>query len=280
MKDKKLPALQFYPGDWRKDMGVQSLSFHDRGVWFEMLMLMHDSERRGVLVLNGKAMSDEMIARAIGLDNQMFNQTLTTLLTNGVAGREQETGAVINRRMVRDEYLRKIRADAGSKGGNPVLLNQIPTTLVKQKPTPSSSVSLSIKKPSRKPKASSDTRHQVFKEAIQRYWDSKNQGLEMPWGPQEGKQLGMWLGQAPNTTIEQFTAFLRNRFKSEVNHTERPSRWIGSVTGYAAGPLDRFGKPLNVTSLFPAQPTAPSQYQLDVQAQLAEQARLRKEAGR
>ena len=102
----------------------------------------------------------------------------------------------------------------------------------------------------------------------------------MPWGPQEGKQLGMWLGQAPNTTIEQFTAFLRNRFKSEVNHTERPSRWIGSVTGYAAGPLDRFGKPLNVTSLFPAQPTAPSQYQLDVQAQLAEQARLRKEAGR
>ena len=264
MKDKKLPALQFYPGDWRKDMGVQSLSFHDRGVWFEMLMLMHDSERRGVLVLNGKAMSDEMIARAIGLDNQMFNQTLTTLLTNGVADREQETGAVINRRMVRDEYLRKIRANAGSKGGNPVLLNQIPTTLVnqipttpvKQKPTPSSSSSssLSIKKPSRKPKASSDTRHQVFKEAIQRYWDSKNQGLEMPWGPQEGKQLGMWLGQAPNTTIEQFTAFLRNRFKSEVNHTERPSRWIGSVTGYGAGPLDRFGKPLNVTSLFPSDP--------------------------
>ena len=47
-KDKKLPALQFYPGDWRKDLGVQSLSFHDRGVWFEMLMLMHDSENRGV----------------------------------------------------------------------------------------------------------------------------------------------------------------------------------------------------------------------------------------
>ena len=52
-RDKKLPAMQFYPGDWRKDIGVQSLSFHDRGVWFEMLMLMHGSERRGVLVLNG-----------------------------------------------------------------------------------------------------------------------------------------------------------------------------------------------------------------------------------
>ena len=54
----------------------------------------------------------------------------------------------------------------------------------------------------------------------------------------------MWLKESPNTSLEQFTAFLRNRFKSDVNHTERPSRWIRSVTGYAGGPLDRFSKPL------------------------------------
>jgi hypothetical protein len=40
----KLPALQWYPADWRKDPGVQALSLHDRMVWFEMLMLMHESE--------------------------------------------------------------------------------------------------------------------------------------------------------------------------------------------------------------------------------------------
>jgi hypothetical protein len=146
-KDKKLPALQWYPGDWRKDLAVQSLSFHDRGVWFEMLMLMHDSENRGSLVLNGRPMSDEMIARAIGLDNQIFNQTLTTLLTSGVAERDLESGAITNRRMVRDEHIRKIRVEVGKKGGNPNLVNQTsnqnPTTQVNQKPTPSSSSSVS-----------------------------------------------------------------------------------------------------------------------------------------
>lgn len=106
-------------------------------VWFEMLMLMHDSERRGVLVLNGRAMGDDMVSQLLGLDNQTFNQIRTLLLDRGVASIEEETGALMNRRMVRDENLRKIRAESGSKGGNPVLLNQKPTTLDKQIPTPS-----------------------------------------------------------------------------------------------------------------------------------------------
>jgi hypothetical protein len=133
----KLPAFQFYPGDWRKDMGVQSLSFHDRGVWWEMLCLMHESEKRGVLILNGKAMEPASLARLLGLDNQILTTTITSLLTSGVASRDEDTGAIYSRRMVRDEKLRKIRSEAGSKGGNPVLLNQNQTTGVNQNPTPS-----------------------------------------------------------------------------------------------------------------------------------------------
>jgi hypothetical protein len=150
----KLPSLQFYPGDWRKDVGIQSLTYHDRGVWFEILMLMHESEKRGVLILNGRAMSDEVLARVLGLDKQILTTTLTSLLECGVASRDDETGALINRRMVRDEKLRKVRAEAGKKGGNPVLLKQNQTTWDKQilttgdKPilTPSSSSSSSIDK--------------------------------------------------------------------------------------------------------------------------------------
>ena len=61
----KLPALQFYPGDWRKDVGVQSLTYHDRGVWFEILMLMHESEPRGMLLLNGRPVTDEALGRLL-----------------------------------------------------------------------------------------------------------------------------------------------------------------------------------------------------------------------
>jgi hypothetical protein len=141
----KLPALQFYPGDWKKDIGVQSLSFHDRGVWFELLLLMHDSEQRGQLMLNGHAISDEGIARLVGLDNQTCNQTLSTLLKLGVASREANSGALICRRMVKDEKNRLAHAAAGKMGGNPALLNQKANQTANQTPTPSSSSSSSNK---------------------------------------------------------------------------------------------------------------------------------------
>lgn len=119
----KLPAFQFYPADWRKDPGVQSLSYHDRGVWFEILCLMHESEQRGRLLLNGNPMPDEALARLLGLDKQILTKTLTTILSYGVATRALD-GALVNRRMVRDEELRKIRQLAGKQGGNPILLKQ------------------------------------------------------------------------------------------------------------------------------------------------------------
>jgi hypothetical protein len=143
MMVSKLPAIQFYPGDWRKDPGVQALSFHDRGVWFEIILLMHESDERGKLLLNGKPMPESALARLLGLDNQNLTTTLTTLLEFGVASRCEETGAIICRRMLRDENLRNIRKEAGRKGGNPVLVKQKPTTQLKQKPTPSSSTSSS-----------------------------------------------------------------------------------------------------------------------------------------
>jgi hypothetical protein len=143
-KIHKLPAMQFYVGDWRKDPGVQALGFHERGVWFEMICLMHESEERGKLMLNGLPMPDDALARLLGLDKQNLTTTITTLLSYGVASRCEETGAIICRRMIRDENLRKVRAECGKQGGNPNLVKQKPTTKDKQKSTPSSSSSISV----------------------------------------------------------------------------------------------------------------------------------------
>ncbi len=140
----KLPAFQFYPGDWRKDTGVQSLSYEARGVWFEILCLMHESERRGVLTLNGKPMPEDALARLLGIPEVLLKQILTTLLNHGVSSIEPETGALMNRRMVRDEHLRLVRSNAGKQGGNPNLLKQNTTTHLKQIPTPSVSSSSSV----------------------------------------------------------------------------------------------------------------------------------------
>ena len=134
----RLPAMQFYPADWQSDPGIRALGFFDRGVWFEMLCVMHFSSERGVLLLNGRAMTDDEIARSLGLDKQILTTTLTTLLSSGVANRRESDGAIYSRRMVRDEYIRQERIKAGKSGGNPNLLKQNPTTGVNQNPTPSS----------------------------------------------------------------------------------------------------------------------------------------------
>ena len=157
MGTSKLPAIQFYPGDWRKDVGVQSLSFHDRGVWFEMLMLMHESEQRGLLILNSQPMNDDAVARLLGLNKQTLVKTLDRLLSSGVASRDEQTGALMCRRMVRDEHVRCVRTEAGKQGGNPNLVKQktpdapiLVNHTANQIPTPSSSSSLSTTTPKQK----------------------------------------------------------------------------------------------------------------------------------
>ena len=91
-------------------------------------------------------------------------------------------------------------------------------------------------------KHSTTPRHLALKAEIEKYWKSKN-NFPMPWGPGEGAQLGMWESANPQITIEQFTSFLRNRFKSPVNHGDRPRKWIANITSWAHGPTDAYGNP-------------------------------------
>ena len=99
----KLPAIQFYPGDWKRDAGVQSLSYHDRGVWFEILMLMHESPIRGKLMLGTKAMSNAVLAGILNLSVESITETVETLIDRGVTEFDEKTKSLISRRMLRDE---------------------------------------------------------------------------------------------------------------------------------------------------------------------------------
>ncbi len=112
-----LPHIQFYVGDWRKDVGIQSLSYHHRGVWFELLMLMHCSEQRGRLVLAGKPMPNAALSRLLGLSQQETQDALAAFLDSGVASKD-DAGSVICRRMVREEDIRRKRMEAGRVGGS------------------------------------------------------------------------------------------------------------------------------------------------------------------
>ncbi len=140
----KLPAFQFYPGDWKKDPGVQSLTLEERGAWFEMLLLMHESEHRGKLLLNGKPYPLEFLATALHTTLFKIKQIVSKLLSVGVASREQNHEVIISRRMLRDEELRRTRAESGREGGKQKAINRLAKSTPSSSSSSSSSVSSSI----------------------------------------------------------------------------------------------------------------------------------------
>ena len=61
------PSYQFYPGDWRRDTALQACSIAARGLWIEMMNVMHDGEPYGHLTAGGVPISDQELARMVGV---------------------------------------------------------------------------------------------------------------------------------------------------------------------------------------------------------------------
>lgn len=142
----KRPSFQFYPADWRKDSALQSTSIAARGLWIEMTCIMHECEPYGHLAINGNPMSEAQLARLVGESVPSIKKLLAEIECAGVFSRH-ENGCIYSRRMVKDENLRNIRAEAGRLGGNPNLVKQKVKPTVNhndnQSLTPSSSSSSS-----------------------------------------------------------------------------------------------------------------------------------------
>lgn len=128
----KRPAFQFYPADWRKDSNLQSSSIESRGLWIDLLCIMHECDRYGHLSVNNKAMNSEQIARLVGISTKDCKRLLIELEDAGVFSRLEDS-TIYSRRMVKDERLRTLRAEAGRLGGNPVLVDGKDNCLLNQK---------------------------------------------------------------------------------------------------------------------------------------------------
>src|SRR5579884_1019511 len=101
----KLPAFQFYPGDWLKDPNLRRCSKAAKGVWIDMMCLMFECEDRGILASGGVPWTKEEISAAIGGDHAENLACIEELLRKGVVSLTK-LGAISNRRMVRDEEMR------------------------------------------------------------------------------------------------------------------------------------------------------------------------------
>jgi hypothetical protein len=114
---EKPPFIPFFVDDWLADERLRLCSLEARGLWTDMLCLMHKCDRRGYLQqASGKPFSKEQLARIAGCSAENVSRLLQELIDSGVPS-VNEHGVIYSRRMVRDEHIRQVRSAAGRKGG-------------------------------------------------------------------------------------------------------------------------------------------------------------------
>lgn len=111
------PWMKFYPQDWRADERLRMCSLSARGLWLEIMCIMHKSEKYGFLLIAGKAPTDTQLAFQVGTTPEQVSQLLAELRTAAVYS-ATSSGVIYSRRMVRDEKKSKINAKNGKKGGD------------------------------------------------------------------------------------------------------------------------------------------------------------------
>lgn len=114
------PWMKFYPSDWRADPALRMCSLGARGLWAEVICIMHEAEPYGFLLINGAPVTDKQLASLAGTSPREVAKYMEELERGGVFSRDT-SGVIYSRRMVRDkERADKDRANGG-KGGNPYL---------------------------------------------------------------------------------------------------------------------------------------------------------------
>lgn len=117
------PWIKFYPRDWRGDQAVRSVSLAARGLWIEILCIMHEATPYGHLVIGDQPMKVDALARFVGASVEEVQAQLVELRAAGVT-RQTRGGVLYSKRMIDDHKRslegRKAKLEAIEKAkGNP-----------------------------------------------------------------------------------------------------------------------------------------------------------------
>jgi len=118
--EKRLPFMRFYWSDWRADPGLRLCSLAARGLWADMLSIMHEAEPYGHLIIRGVPVTEKELAKIAGGKPAEVKKLVNELEKNSVFSRNSE-GIPFSRRMVRDKETSEKNRENGRAGGNPKL---------------------------------------------------------------------------------------------------------------------------------------------------------------
>lgn len=114
------PWLKFYTSDWRADPRLKMCSLEARGMWIEMICLMHEAEPYGQLLVSGQSPTDAQLAVLVGAPPDRITAMLGELESAGVFSRTR-AGVIYSRKLSRMAKKSATARKNGKKGGNPTL---------------------------------------------------------------------------------------------------------------------------------------------------------------
>lgn len=130
------PSFQFYPGDWQANSNLRRCTHEEKGVWLDIMCLLHDQEEYGVARWSLKELAQavgapvakvkSLVVKGILKGSDAGSKCDSFVFVPTAAGRkkgdpvtlvnEQEGPLWYSSRMVVDEYKRVVR---GEHGGSP-----------------------------------------------------------------------------------------------------------------------------------------------------------------
>lgn len=126
----KRPSFQFYPGDWQANSNLKRCTHAEKGVWLDVLCLMHDQPEYGVLRWPLKEIAQAVSCSVATLkslhaksilkgEDQYLAEPFIYIPRSGRKDGEpvtlistQEGPIWYSSRMVKDEYIRTIRGES------------------------------------------------------------------------------------------------------------------------------------------------------------------------
>ncbi len=117
------PWVKFYTGDWRSDPALKICSLAARGLWIEMICLMHEAHPYGHLLVNGLSPTDTQLGVLVGAAPEQIAAMLGELESAAVFSRTR-AGVIYSRKLTRMAKKAATARNNGRLGGNPTLGNK------------------------------------------------------------------------------------------------------------------------------------------------------------
>lgn len=117
---KEYPWFKFFPNDWQANPKLAMCSIAARGLWLEMLCIMHQAEPYGYLIIAGKVPTDEQLSSIVRVPVEELQKLLLELSENEVFSKKK-SGVIYSRKLARMVEKSRKSQENGAKGGNPKL---------------------------------------------------------------------------------------------------------------------------------------------------------------